>query len=244
MRDLHQTWAVEQKVVRGRFHEQCHMKCQDDTAMRRKSELLSLALADGQGTSEYNSAAVERIVQSINDFMITYAEKLFDMEEDEHTIAENFLIQIRRRIEKMSKQWSVTYQELSSTLLGVCVDWKKKSYCAIHLGDGVIAQREADGTVYILSEPVHGMNRNETVLSTTEGVLNAVKVYRGNWENTTGILLASDGVYKDRFDLPILEKCFSQGVENDILKQNEDDQSVILLRLKERGAQDEAIRYI
>lgn len=72
-----------------------------------------------------------------------------------------------------------TEKELASTLVICCVNEKKKTFCALHLGDGFIAIENKRGGIKILSHPTNGIKRNETVLSTTEMALKYVKVYRG-----------------------------------------------------------------
>lgn len=225
-------YQVYKDIQKGIRHENNHLACQDYADVAWDGRKVSIALADGQGKTDINAAAMVEIVNKINEFLLTWYERMIDWNEEVPVIVENFMLQIRRLIEQMSSRWNVTYRELSSTLLGCCIDFETNTYCAVHLGDGVILVKNKYKELEVLSEPFNGIKENETILSTSENTLRYVKIYRGSLQEIKGVILASDGVYKDILDLEKMEKYYTEGRRNGILDhKTEDDQAVIMLKM-------------
>lgn len=222
-------WKGHAKTERGIRHRRNGMECQDYAEMKRTDDRISIALVDGRGDTDVNAKAVKRITKTLNEFMLVFFEEISQM--DEKTIAYNLMLQVEREIGEMSKEYEVANEELASTLLAFCIDEKKGKYCAIHLGDGVIALKDNRDTIQPLSMPTNGISSNQTILSTSEDAMSFVKIYRGSIETIKGVMLASDGIYNGREDWKRLGMYFSEKVEDVILEQKVDDQSVITMHV-------------
>jgi len=222
-------WAGHIKIEKGIRHEKQRMKCQDYAEMEQRNGRISIALLDGKGNGDVNALAVKNIAKILNDFMLSFFDEIYTR--DDNAVAYNLMLQIERKIGELSKEYEVNYEELASTLLAFCVDEQKKQYCAVHLGDGVIAIEDCSKTIEILSLPINGINKNQTILTTSQNALENVKIYRGTVDDIKGVVLASDGIYNGQEDMKELESCFSETIENVILKQKMDDQAMITISM-------------
>lgn len=220
-------WTGHAKIEKGIRHERRGMKCQDYVEMEKRDNKISISLLDGRGDTDVNAQAVKSIAKILNDFMICFFDEICTM--DDKIIAYNLMLQIERKMGELSEEYGVNYEELASTLLAFCIDEQQKKYCAVHLGDGVIAVKDNSETIELLSLPLNGMSRNQTILTTSEKVLEYFKIYRGNIDEIKGVMLVSDGIYDGKEDFEYLMRCFSEKKSDGILKKKIDDQSMIMM---------------
>lgn len=223
------TWKGYAKTKIGIRHIDKGLKCQDYTEMKRKNGKVSISLVDGRGDTDINACAVKRIADLLNEFMIQFFEEI--LIENEKTVAYNLMLQVEREIKKMTEEYSADKKEMASTLIAFCIDEISGKYCAVHLGDGVIALKDNSDTVELLSTPMNGISSNQTFLTTFEYGMKYVNVYKGNIDEIKGVLLASDGIYNGREDRENLEAYFSERKEDVILEKKVDDQSIITMFL-------------
>ena len=224
-------WIWHSIVQTGIQHKKRKMECQDYVNIKPQKEKISMALLDGRGYSDKNAEAVRKMADVLNQFMLTFYDNIF--KESEEIVAYNFMLQVQKKLEILSKELEAQKKELASTLLACCVNEEKETFCAIHLGDGFIATKNKRGGIRILSHPTNGVRKNETVLSTTETALKYVKVYRGELKDTKEILMASDGNYDWSISKKVLEECFLK-VKKKKLLSGIDDQSVVMLERVKR----------
>ena len=208
-------WLCHSVVQKGIRHEKRKMKCQDYVSVRAQKEKISMALLDGRGDSDKNAAAVEKIADILNEFMLIFYDNIF--RESQEVVAYNLMLQIQKELSRLSEEMKVEKKELASTLLAYCINAEKKTFCAVHLGDG-----------FILSRPTNGVKKNETVLSTTKTALKHVKIYRGDLKDTEAILMASDGNYEWNVSQKVLQECFEKVKIKTLIPQI-DDQAVVVL---------------
>ena len=89
--------------------------------------------------------------------------------------------------------------DLASTLLFVA--HKAGRFVAGHIGDGVIAQLEADGAPVTLSYPDNGEFANSTVFVTDPSALDKFRLFHGESDpNLIGFALMSDGCAESLYD--------------------------------------------
>ena len=219
-------WLCHSVVQKGIRHEKRKMKCQDYVSVRAQKEKISMALLDGRGDSDKNAAAVEKIADILNEFMLIFYDNIF--RESQEVVAYNLMLQIQKELSRLSEEMKVEKKELASTLLAYCINAEKKTFCAVHLGDGFIATRNKRGGIKILSRPTNGVKKNETVLSTTKTALKHVKIYRGDLKDTEAILMASDGNYEWNVSQKVLQECFEKVKIKTLIPQI-DDQAVVAL---------------
>lgn len=224
-------WVWHSIVQTGIRHKKRKMECQDYVNIKPQKEKISMALLDGRGDSDKNAEAVRKMADVLNQFMLVFYDNIF--KESEEIVAYNFMLQVQKQLEILSKELETRKKELASTLLTCCVNEEKGTFCAIHLGDGFIATKNNRGGIRILSHPTNGVKKNETVLSTTETALKYVKVYRGELKDTKEILMASDGNYEWNVSKKVLEECFLK-VKKKKLVPEIDDQSVVMLERVKR----------
>lgn len=224
-----QRWDIESKELVGSRHREKGLLCQDSTACQVSDGRLSIALVDAVGKTDTSSRNSREMATLINRFLL----ENFDMilTSDENTVSYNFMLQIEQTLSQKSKEYELDKKELASTLLGIVIDPGKEKYCMLHLGDGVIAVQEESGKVYLLSEPENGRKMTETVLSTSEHALGHLRIHKGNLDKMKGIVLASDGIYKAHYDFKKLEEIFWSENPHDILKEKNDDQAYIKMRM-------------
>jgi len=228
MNETINNWKHQVKIEKGLLHEMRGMQCQDFAEVKEENEKISIALVDGRGNTDYNAIAMKKITKTLNNFMLAHFEEIYRCGKE--NISYNLLLRISRVIDAMSEEYQVERKELSSTLLAFCVDEETERYCAIHLGDGVIAAQSLADEIQILSEPTNGEKLNETVLSTSEFARKYLKSYKGYIGDIEKIMLASDGVYNDSQDRKNISFYFRGNKKDDILDKKQDDQSMIILQ--------------
>lgn len=217
------------RVRTGIRHMERGMKCQDAIGVKMDGNRICMALTDGRGDSDANAKTMNKVVCFLQEFLLDYYEDIFVR--DDTTVAYNILFLLGDLLEREAKKLQVAKSELASTLLAFIIDPKKQSYCAIHLGDGLIALQDSMGKVRILSEPLNG-NEHETILSTSEYALKYLKVYRGKTSHIEKILMMTDGVYERRiYKEDTVKKIMKCPWECAMLEEKIDDQAIGMIDL-------------
>ena len=157
-----------------------------------------IGLVDGSGDTDVNVIAGEKVVDVMTNFLMEHYEKC--MEWSRKAINEELLHLIREEIEKVSDRYGISSGELKSTIAVVCIDHELDSYCAVHLGDGIIIGIEEGNVPVPISYPLNGYTRNETYLTTSKDAVKKMKVFRGKLHHMQGFMMCSDGVYEDEID--------------------------------------------
>lgn len=221
-------WKCYMQSMKGSRHKMRNMLIQDRIAYKETTQgHQAISLVDGVGSTDINILAGEKITEYTLDFMTSNFETI--MQGREKLIKEKLISGIQDIIRSLSQQWKISQRELSSTLLGVCIDETTGRYCAFHLGDGIILKKT--DSIDVLSYPVHGLCLNQTVLTTSHMAASEMKLFRGKLGDITEFALLSDGVDNEVFDYNNeLGDIFESIKRHEIvLNEREDDQSIILL---------------
>lgn len=219
-------WEMQGELCRGTRHEKEGLLCQDRIFYRESDHLQAIALADGISKSNISVTGLEKILEVLcNDMLEEYGTF---MKEREDVIQYSVMLLIRRQIEALMNLHHVSADVFASTILAVCIDTQRKSFCCIHLGDGVVVCKEK--TYRILSYPVNGLRKNQTYLTTTEEAHRNIKIVRGSLQNISEIALLSDGTYHFPLSAEKIGKTLNQiRRSSGSFRKKTDDQSVIML---------------
>ena len=129
-------WTCRYATKIGERHKKMELLCQDRVSYKVRKNRQVIGLIDGSGDTDFNVIAGEKVADVVTDFLMEHYEKC--MEWSKKAINEELLHSIREEIEKVSNRYGVPSVELKSTLAVVCLDHELDSYCAVHLGDGII----------------------------------------------------------------------------------------------------------
>ena len=222
-------WTCKYGTRIGTRHKEMDLLCQDRVNYKVLDNRQIIGLVDGSGDTDLNVIAGEKVVDVMTNFILEHYDKC--MEWSRKAINEELLYIIRRELEKISGRFGIPCCELKSTIAVVCIDHERDSYCAVHLGDGIIIGIEEGNVPIPISYPRNGYTRNETYLTTSEEAVKKMKVFRGRLGDMQGFMMCSDGVYEDEIDEKKVWKICEE-MEQFRLYGDEkvDDQAVIVLR--------------
>lgn len=212
----------------GAFHQKNNLNCQDQVICKIEGNKVAAVLADGIGKTNANAEYGIEMVEEVCDYLLENIEKLEKMRNSQ--IITTILLVVHRVIKKYMERYSLKceqVEEFASTLLVICIDLEKEQYLALHLGDGIIICKEKTGNARVISYPFQGRSMQETCLTTSQNLLDYVKIRRGKMENITGILMCSDGVYESNPQLCNPERIWDITNNIEELVQKQDDQAMI-----------------
>jgi hypothetical protein len=186
--------------IAGRSHAATNTPCQDFVAVRRSSSMACAALADGAGSRDRSEIGAEVVVRAMLRMLSAQFDELYSMCNDD-------LLAARQRIhsnligflERAAHRHGCATGDLASTLIFVA--YKGGRFLAGHIGDGMIAQLEADSAPATLSRPDNGEFANSTVFVTDPSALERFRVLYGESDRPViGFALMSDGCTESLYD--------------------------------------------
>lgn len=215
----------------GGRHLRSDLLCQDRISYKCEDEKQVIGLVDGSGNTDLNAIAGEKVVGVVTDFLLKEYENC--MRWSRTVINTTLLNRIGSEIEKISWRYGVPVSELKSTVMAVCIDHRTDTYCAVHLGDGIIIGIQNNDTPITISYPVNGYKQNQTYLTTSEEAVKKMKVFRGRLSDLKAFSVCSDGIYDGEVDEKVIWKRYEKFDPLGMFMENrEDDQAMIILQRK------------
>lgn len=158
------------------------------------------ALADGAGSRARSEVGAEVVVRAILRMLSAQFDEVYRLCDDDPDAARQrihrHLIEL---LDRAAARHDCATDDLASTLL--FVGHKAGRFVAGHIGDGVIAQLEADGVPVTLSYPENGEFANSTVFVTDPSALDNFRLFCGTSNpNLVGFALMSDGCAESLYD--------------------------------------------
>jgi hypothetical protein len=159
-----------------------------------------IALADGAGSRARSEIGAEVVVRAMLRLLSAEFDEIYCLCGDDRYAAKQ---RIHRHLLELLDRAAVRHDcnrdSLASTLLFVA--HKAGRFVAGHIGDGVIAQVDADGVPVTLSQPENGEYANTTVFVTDAAALEKFRLVHGESEaKVTGFVLMSDGCAESLYD--------------------------------------------
>ncbi len=184
----------------GKSHASSHAPCQDFAACRRSTTMACIALADGAGSRQRSEIGAEAVVRASLRMLEAQFDEIYGMCELDKGAAQRH---IHQRLMTVLQQEAATHDcevnELASTLLFVA--HKRGRFIAGHVGDGVIAQVDGDGSAQTLSHPENGEYANTTVFVTDSSAADRLRLFHGESDaRVAGFALMSDGCAESLYD--------------------------------------------
>ncbi len=222
----------------GKIHRQDNLECQDQVCHREEGQSQVIVLADGTGFSNQNVCCVRDVVQHTADTMLRFSNTKTENLNKE-TIIKELMEGIVRIISGYMDQWNLPAEELASTLLAFAINHETGKYLFIHLGDGMIIGK-SEKRERIFSYPTN-RNANETFLTTSENLLERMKVRQGDLGDINQVLLCSDGCYECPVETGITDhQLWELITQMKDFPEKADDQSFI--QLKREDTMEEKFR--
>lgn len=239
--------------LRGRKHEIRGQVCEDSINWSQNDETITVAVADGAGSSDYPYAkqGSEAISKAVCAFLNSKFDEFFN------AANELELMQVIETVCKKALQSAAeengkeSIDEFASTLL--CVSVKDNKAIAIQLGDGVLGKCSG-GKAETITNPQNGEYASSTYFMTMPDAYRFVQIRRFFINDASHIFLMSDGVgeniynsvtgefYKGIYEMldisgkPDGDKLLAECITNNIVAPDEssDDSTVAILSFKDR----------
>lgn len=182
------SWSITSLCRQGSVHRAEQLSCQDAVAQCEKNGVTAIALADGASQSEWGGQGAQLTAQTLTELLTESFNELYMMSQED--LQYLLIIFIRKRLYALCRRETISIQEVRSTFLAAA----EKDGCLLllHLGDGWIAGEQA-GKFFVLSEPMNGVYKNQTVLTSSADAAGVIRIKRGMLGELRRLVLLSDG---------------------------------------------------
>ena len=186
-------WCVSGMTETGMRNRRACLGCQDAICYEECKSVKAIALADGTGDTDYAGKGAYYSARVLARLLAENFEELHGMEDRQ--VQFNVITNVRTELYKICDEYGVSMSQIHSTLVGVAIDESTGEYIAVHLGDGRIDVRDADGESeeYTISWPENGRSGNTTYLTSMKGAGKHVRITRGTVGDIGEFRLLSDG---------------------------------------------------
>lgn len=193
-------YRVTSASMVGRSHAATNTPCQDFAAGRRTPVSASIALADGAGSRKHSEVGARVVVQACLRMMESQFDDIFALCEHGQGAAQQFIHkQLLEVLEQEAQEMGCALGDLACTLLFVAHNAGR--FIAGHVGDGVIAQVQSDGSACTLSHPENGEYANTTMFMTDAAAGSRLRIQHGDAsKDLSGYMLMSDGCAESLYD--------------------------------------------
>ena len=174
----------------GKRHRKEKLVCQDVVDGEVRNGIWVLVAADGSSKNDFGRHGAERTVQTVKEFLFTYFEELYGMEEKDIQFA--VMNQVRDQLYQECDEHGIGLDELKSTLLAVAYEKDTGKMIRLHLGDGYIVVKQ-QGRYRFHSYPDNGKNRYATYLTSMIPIWHRLHVQTKREEGVEEICLLTDG---------------------------------------------------
>ena len=182
-------WNCIKSAIQGKSHIFDNTPCQDKVFSLNYKDSCIVSLADGAGSAKYSHLGAEAVTKYVCQNMEHNFEQYFN-EENGLVIKQLLINNIQQLLQSIAESNKCKINDLASTLLMVAI--KNDNFIIIHIGDGVIGYL-SNNELKVASKPNNGEFVNTTVFTTSENVLDSIKLIKGSINNITGFVLMSDG---------------------------------------------------
>lgn len=167
---------------------------EDVVFIDESSDLLFYGLADGQsGKNHCRKGGVETLKTVFQYLRQEGIDCLINREHIDE-IQYEVIHLIRKTIEELASKENTDRAEFASTLVVFAYDKQTNNFIVLHLGDGgVIGVRKQNEELTIVGPPDNGITANYTWLTTSPSALSHLRVYFGNINKFSRIVLFTDG---------------------------------------------------
>lgn len=182
-------YVIAGASVRGSKHIKKGVVCQDAIAYyeNESDSFYSIALADGAGSQKYSDVGAQFISEFILKYIYSHFNEIYTGSIDRYELTYT----LEKALYQKAKKIAINYETIGSTLLAVCV--KGDKLISIHIGDGVIAYKDINEKIHLLSHPMNGEFKDQTFFTNTNFKdklrLGIVKI-----EKADSFILMSDGL--------------------------------------------------
>jgi len=190
--------ATAAKII-GRSHKLSNTECQDAVKTRNLRSIACIALADGAGSKQSSKIGANSTVQIATHIFIEKFDEFHTgiLQRDSRlakTIIDHCLLPLKEKA--VGEKCSLS--NYASTFLFFACD--NNRYIAGHIGDGaIIARFGNECNLLTLSEPENGEYANTTFFLTDTDAPLHLRLYAGDYEDTLGVCLMSDGTAESLF---------------------------------------------
>jgi hypothetical protein len=177
----------------GLTHQKGMLPCEDITVVREQTDLLFYGLADGQSGKTHCRQGGEAVLNAVADYLAQRGIHTLSQYEHKDEIQYEIIRIVRETLSGLAAANRAETAEFSSTLLAFGITPETGEYMTVHLGDGGIVGRRADGTLTFLSAPENGITSRYTWLTTSEEALLHLRIGFGSIAHYTRVILLTDG---------------------------------------------------
>lgn len=215
-------WNMTVQTQKGVKHKKLNLLCQDRWCAKQRGTRWAISLVDGTGKTDYNVEACDEVGDYITDFILDQFEAFmqFDKEREKGLLVEG----IDAIIDKYTLKYNLPRKEFASTIMMICIDEKSNEYCGIHLGDGILMEKENNWR--IISYPENGLYANQTFLTTSSDMDKKIRFFSNSMEHVSKFVMMTDGMYQ----YPVIKNDLVKSIETNRFKADlTDDRSMIIL---------------
>ncbi|MCR5249213.1 MAG: protein phosphatase 2C domain-containing protein [Lachnospiraceae bacterium] len=184
---------AEWYVAAGEEHKSRGEQCQDSVVHLKEGSLDFYGVADGQSGKMYSHIGGKEVMKSIFEYIREKTLETIITHPYRDEIRYELARTIRERLTELSAQHEADAGEFSSTLVIFVMDLLEGTYLTIHLGDGGILVKRRDGKIGMISKPENGLTRQYTWLTTSNDLIDHLRLKTGRIDDYERVLLFSDG---------------------------------------------------
>ena len=240
-------YKIAYSAVTGQSHLDNDLVCQDKTMGINTHSYVAISLADGAGSCSNSDIGANEI----NKFIIKELTSNFFKYYNKSNQVKKLTLKVERAVSNIAKDYNVSVESLSSTLLFVVINIKTNQFIAGHIGDGVIGYLDNQDAIHVLSKPINGEYDNITWFTTSSYKTDRLRLYCDDIKNHNGFILMSDGIEDSLYSkntntlvpitskiIQLLDLASQEEVSNKLTEQlngvfksnSDDDLSIAILR--------------
>lgn len=182
-------WKISGCKMRGEYHAQKDLPCQDSIYGIQEQGISVIALGDGAGSAAYSELGSDLVTRQAGKLLMEHFDRYYAMEDAEQ-VKEEFLGSLVRSLQTLAREQACDIKDLASTLLAAAV--KDDRFLVCHIGDGVIGCRKS-GRLHVVSKPQNGEFANETCFVNSHRAQKYLQLYKGKLAGIDYFMLMSDG---------------------------------------------------
>ncbi len=152
-------------------------------------------MSDGAGSSPVAKEASSVAVNVGANYYQTHGRDFFDSAKRKQ-VEKELIFDIQQALFEKAKYLNATLSDMMCTLLILGIDKINKKYITIHIGDGLIAKKNGDNIVNILSYPENGITKQYTYFVNSPNVFEHLRTTSGDCYEDDSFFIGTDGCFE------------------------------------------------
>ncbi len=189
---MHQKISYEIFSKRGKLHEKQGKENEDAINIITNGDYMFVILSDGAGSGPLPKMSSQCTVDEVGKACSNYSNELFCTNEQ----LEMMVFKLQSALEKIAYKNGYKLKDMMATLIIFGINIKSKEYITIHVGDGLVAEKN-NKNWEILSYPENKISSKYTFFPNSSEVFDHLRVKRGIIEKNSAFFISTDGFYEN-----------------------------------------------